>query len=94
MTEPRADRLLAELRQRYDLDPAFVAKLRPSVIAIFSPEIPEERRTELLELLAETCERNVRIREGNVKLKEALQRLLATLIILRDRLGGTGEASA
>lgn len=82
----RIEHLLSELTQRYELTDEFAGKLRPMIATIFSDEIRDEDRTQLLEMVAETCERDLRMRRGSVKLKECLQTLMSTLHELNQKL--------
>ena len=75
MPPTRIDRLLAELTQRYSLQPDFIERLRPSVTLILSPEIGEETRLDLLGLLAETCERDQRLRRDFAAIRTGLDKL-------------------
>lgn len=89
--EPRVEKILAELQSRYDLQDDFLAKLRPMVSTVLSDEIDDEQRTGLLEMVAETCERDLRLRKGSVALKSALQSLVDTLRELHDKVRELGE---
>lgn len=61
----RADALLLELQHRHGNDDArFLAAVRPFVERILDPSLPESARVALLELLAETFERDVQIRRN------------------------------
>ncbi|MCK5941713.1 MAG: hypothetical protein KAI24_07085 [Planctomycetes bacterium] len=59
----RVDSLIAELSVRHrNTDPEFLAAVRPMVVAILDPATPDASRVPLLELLAETFERDVQVR--------------------------------
>lgn len=59
----RVDSLLQELASRHrNDDPRFLAAVRPMVVTILDPATPEQARVPLLELLAETFERDVQVR--------------------------------
>ncbi|HEB53842.1 MAG TPA: hypothetical protein ENI87_11370 [bacterium] len=61
----RVDTLIQELSIRHrNTDPRFLEAVRPMVATILDPATPEESRVPLLELLAETFERDVTIREN------------------------------
>ena len=62
----RVDSLLAELGARHRTGDAFLEQLRPMVERILDPGTPEAARPDLLELVAESCERHVTI-EKNCK---------------------------
>lgn len=60
----RVDSLLLELQSRHrNHDPRFLAAVRPMVERILDPTMPEASRVPLLELLAETFERDVQVRK-------------------------------
>jgi len=82
-THNRPDRILDELTARYDLQERFLEKLRPMVEKIFSEDIRDSDRTMLLEMLAETCERDRQLREGSEALRQAFVQLIATLRALQ-----------
>lgn len=90
-TNDRTTRILAELTERYDLQADFVQKVRPMVDTIFSDDIKDEDRTALLEVLAETCERDLRMRKGSAALREALTGLVDTLKELHDKVRELNE---
>ncbi|MEZ5987558.1 MAG: hypothetical protein R3F30_00225 [Planctomycetota bacterium] len=75
----RTEKLLAELAGRYDLRSRFVAKLRPIARQILHGKLDEERRIQLLELLAETCDRDLRIRREANKAQEAVEQFFDRL---------------
>lgn len=59
----RADSLLLELQHRHrNHDPRFLAAVRPMVDRILDPGMPIAARVPLLELLAETFQRDAEIR--------------------------------
>ncbi len=59
----RIDSLLEELSARHrNQDPRFLAAVRPLAERILDPATPEPSRVPLLELLAETFERDARTR--------------------------------
>lgn len=80
----RVDSLIAELSHRHqNADPRFLAAVRPMVASILDPATPEASRIPLLEMLAETFERDVAIRRDCERAKaawgefiEAIKRLL------------------
>jgi len=80
----RADTLIAELSCRHqNRDPQFLAAVRPLVANILDANTPEHARVPLLELLAETFERDVVARKSGEAARvaiaqwaEALKRLL------------------
>ena len=81
---------MAELKARYELREDFIERLRAPVALILSEEIPRERRRELLELLAETCERDVKIRREGANLRSAFQELFRVLGDLNEKLRKLG----
>jgi predicted NBD/HSP70 family sugar kinase len=82
----RVDSLLRELSSRHRNDDGrFLTAVRPMVVSILDDRTPEAARVPLLELLAETFERDVGIRRDCAAALAAWQRLLAAL---RARLGG------
>ena len=59
----RVDTLIAELSSRHsNQDPRFLAAVRPVVVKILDDKTPEDARVPLLEMLAETFERDVQSR--------------------------------
>lgn len=65
MPMDRADTLIAELASRHqNQDPRFLAAVRPMVVNILDAHTPEDARIPLLELLAETFERDVANRKN------------------------------
>ena len=86
----RVDGLLGELKSRHGTEAQFMERLRPMVENILGEDTPDHMRSELLELLAETCDRQVKIQRDGVKMREAFQsffanigQLLATLVAER-----------
>ena len=81
----RIDSLLLELSARHqNQNPRFLAAVRPMVATILDPGTPTAARAPLLELLAETFDRDVKIRRDTAAAHAAwreffarLQRLLA-----------------
>ena len=57
----RVEGLLAELQTRHKTEPEFMEKLRPELERILSDDTSEDSRIRLLELVAETCERQTQI---------------------------------
>lgn len=80
---PRVEALLAELTSRYGLSPAFLAQIRPAAEKILDPALAEETRVSLLELLAETCDRHVRIERDSKATQAAWAKLSSNLEQLR-----------
>lgn len=60
----RVDSLLEELAEWHRNEPEFVAQLRPMIARIFDSGTPEEFRPRLLEMVAETCDRQVAIKRN------------------------------
>lgn len=59
----RVDRLMQELASRHgNADAGFLTAVRPLVERILDPKLSEALRVPLLEMLAETFERDVQIR--------------------------------
>jgi hypothetical protein len=76
----RVDALIAELSARHqNRDPRFLAAVRPLVERLLDPATPEPARVPLLELLAETFERDVAVRANCAAAQDALQRAVANL---------------
>ncbi|MBZ0150616.1 MAG: hypothetical protein K8J09_03720 [Planctomycetes bacterium] len=76
----RVDSLLSELSSRHrNADPAFLAAVRPMVGGILEPGPPEHARVPLLEMLAETFERDVQIREDLQRARQAWSQFMARL---------------
>ena len=78
--EARVDRLIEELTVRYGNRERFLERLRPMLHTIFSPEISEQQRTDLLELVAETCVRDAEIQENCDRARQAYRRFFDHLI--------------
>ena len=57
----RVEGLLAELQARHKTEPEFMERLRPELECILSEDTPEDSRIRLLELVAETCDRQTQI---------------------------------
>jgi hypothetical protein len=86
MTTSRIEALLTELQARHgNRDPQFLAAVRPMVARILEPATPPAARVPLLELLAETFERDQQVRRDLAVAREQWQRFFAQL---RDLLGG------
>lgn len=79
MSSQRVEHLLEELTSRYDLQDRFVKQVRPMVEKIFSDDVTEERRTVLLEVLAQTCQNDLLIRRRFAALEVALKDLVSTI---------------
>jgi len=76
----RVDFLLSELSQRHqNQDPRFLAAVRPMVVTILDPATPEHARVPLLELLAETFERDAQVRRDLGKALAGWNRFFASL---------------
>lgn len=76
----RVDAILLELQQRHrNADPAFLAAIRPIVERIFDAGTPEPARVPLLEMLAETFERDRDNRANLASAKENFARFFADL---------------
>lgn len=76
----RVDSLLSELSSRHhNQDPRFLAAVRPMVVTILDPATPEQARVPLLELLAETFERDVQVRRDLDKALAGWNRFFAAL---------------
>lgn len=85
MPMERLDALLLELSQRHrNQDPRFLAAVRPMVATILDPGTPEHARVPLLELLAETFERDVQVREDLARARVAWAGFFANLRKLLD----------
>ena len=67
----RVDSLLLELSSRHrNHDPRFLAAVRPMVERIVDPATPEQARVPLLEMLAETFERDLQVRTDVAKAQQ------------------------
>ena len=76
----RVDTLLRELSTRHaNSDQRFLAEVRPLVEKIVDPALPVDARVPLLELLAETFERDRRIRRDTEAARAGLRALLAAI---------------
>ncbi|PIE22354.1 MAG: hypothetical protein CSA62_12650 [Planctomycetota bacterium] len=84
--EQRCDRLLGELQIRYGLKQPFLARVRPIAENILTMDLPEGKRTELLEMLAETCQRDYSIRCATAAAQEAWQGFMDDLARIAEVL--------
>jgi hypothetical protein len=76
----RVDSLLQELASRHrNDDPRFLAAVRPMVVTILDPATPEHARVPLLELLAETFERDVQVRRDLGRARASWDSFFASL---------------
>ena len=75
----RVDALIAELAARHGIDTAFLAKARPAIEQVLSDDIPAALRVQLLEFVAETCERQAGIQRDVAALQDEVDRLFAHL---------------
>lgn len=76
----RVDALLSELSARHhNQDPRFLTAVRPMVEGILDPRIREQDRVGLLELLAETFERDVQVRVDCERARVAWSEFLAAV---------------
>ena len=75
----RLDALMDELAARHGNDAAFLASVRPMAERILDPGTPEDARPALLELLAETCERDVAVKRNCEKAVNGLQQWFSNL---------------
>ena len=76
----RIDSLLQELSSRHRNDDSrFLAAVRPMVAGILDPATPEDRRVPLLELLAETFERDVQVRRDTGRALAAWQQWFSSI---------------
>ena len=83
----RVDRILAELRARHDNDDRFAERLRPMLERIVDPAVSEACQVGLLELVAETCERNTQIRtDGKAALVAWGEYVQSLIKLLRGEL--------
>jgi len=81
----RLDSLLHELAQRHrNQDPRFLAAVRPMAATILDPGTPDHARVPLLELLAETFERDVQVRTDLARARVAWDGFFANLRKLLD----------
>jgi hypothetical protein len=76
----RVDSLLLELSSRHrNHDPRFLEAVRPMLASILDAGTPPSARVALLELLAETFERDRQVRIDCANAKAAWQELVAAL---------------
>lgn len=87
MGTSRLDRLLAELKARYELSDSFLDRLRPQVETILSDEVAEGHRVGLLEKVAETCQRDHQLRTSAQGIKDSLHEMLQWLELMKGYLG-------
>ena len=83
----RVESLLAELQARHGNSAEFFAQLRPAIERILDDGTPAEARPHLLELVAETCERDLEIRAGSERLRAALRAMFDDLADRVRKLG-------
>ena len=77
----RVDSLLQELARRHHHDdPRFLTAVRPLAASILHPDTPAAARVRLLELLAETFERDARVRRDGERARSAWRALTATIL--------------
>lgn len=82
----RAESLIRELSARHgNADPAFIAGVRPLVELILDVGTPESARVDLLELLAETFERDLQVRRDLDAARRGLAEIFARLRAQLDR---------
>jgi hypothetical protein len=82
----RTDAILAELSRRHDHHhPGFLAAVRPLVDRILEPGLAEPARRHLMELLAETFERDVQVRRDIASAQAASRDFFE---LLRRLVGG------
>lgn len=84
----RVDSLIAELRARHGNEELFFQRLRPLLEKILDPGTPEESRHSLLELAAETCERQQQVKTNGEAARVALQGYVENLNRTLKRLWG------
>ncbi|MCC6672557.1 MAG: hypothetical protein IT458_15945 [Planctomycetes bacterium] len=82
----RVSSILAELGARHGSDQAFLESLRPTVAKIVDPTLPDEVRVHLMELLADTCERERLIRQNTEQVQAHWQEFFSRLANLIRRL--------
>lgn len=76
----RLDALLQDLQTRHrNDDPGFLASVRPLAAAIFDDRTPVHARDLLLERLAETFERDRRVRDDFAEAQSEWRRYIAEL---------------
>lgn len=84
----RVDALIQELSARHaNDDERFLAAVRPMVERILDPAMPEEHRVPLLELLAESFERDVQVRRDLQQARENWARFFEALKQMLRRRG-------
>lgn len=77
---PRVESLLLELQARHrNQDPRFLEAVRPMAERILDPTLSDAARVQLLELLAETFERDVQIRAATAASLVALRAWVANM---------------
>lgn len=85
----RTDALLAELAARHGNRQPFLTAVRPMVERILAPGLEDTLRIHLLELLAETCERDTAIRvhseAARAGFADLFERLKAMVLALGKR---------
>lgn len=76
----RIESLLRELSSRHrNDDPRFLDAVRPMVVAILDQRTPEVARVPLLEMLAETFERDVQVRRDCAAARSAWDEFVVSL---------------
>jgi len=76
----RVDAILSELSARHHkVSAEFLVAVRPMVERILDPNTPEHTRVPLLELLAETVERDVKVRDDAVAARAELVEFFAAI---------------
>ncbi len=90
---PRVERILNELRARYGNDERFTERLRPMLKRIVDPSVSDESQVSLLELAAETCERDSQIKRDGEAARAAWDEYIQILLRL-VRGGGDPPARA
>ncbi|MCU0862295.1 MAG: hypothetical protein MUC36_00760 [Planctomycetes bacterium] len=76
----RIDSLLDELSSRHrNHDPRFLAAVRPMAASILDPALTDGQRVSLLELLAETFERDGQVRRDCVRAQAAWQQFFVAI---------------
>ena len=81
----RVDAVLDELSSRHqNTDARFLAAIRPIVERILAPDTPASARVGLMELLAETFERDVQIRQDIAAARQGIVDFFDTLRRLID----------
>jgi hypothetical protein len=88
----RVDALLSELSARHrHRDPQFLASVRPLAEKILDPMLSATARVPLLELLAETFERDANIRRDGAAARAALREWTVALLRRLGYADGTGS---